>query len=101
MAESLHCSETITKLLIGYTRIQHKKLKRKKKNLEADYYRPKGLAQGSRTMKIIRDFDLFFFYLAFKFFKKYFIFWLHREACGILVPQPGIEPTSSALQAAS
>ena len=52
-------------------------------------------------MKIIRDFDLFFFYLAFKFFKKYFIFWLHREACGILVPQPGIEPTSSALQAAS
>ena len=29
--------------------------------------------------------------------KKYFIF-LFKEACGILAPQPGIEPTPSALR---
>ena len=60
MAESLPCSpETITRLLIGYIPIQNKKLK-KKRNLGANYYRPKGLAQVSRTMKIIKDFGPFF-----------------------------------------
>ena len=41
------------------------------------------------------------------FFKKiniyiyiffFFFFWLHRVACGILVPQPGIEPVPSAVK---
>ena len=27
-----------------------------------------------------------------------FSFWLHLEACGILVPQPGIEPVFPAVQ---
>ena len=36
--------------------------------------------------------DIIFLYLSFKF-------WFSgREACGILVPQPGIEPTPSALE---
>ena len=30
-----------------------------------------------------------------------FIFWLRREACGILVPQPGMEPVPPALGAQS
>ena len=30
-----------------------------------------------------------------------FLFWLHRVACRILVPQPGIEPVSPALEARS
>ena len=29
----------------------------------------------------------------------FFMFWLHHAACGILVPQPGIEPTPPALEA--
>ena len=29
----------------------------------------------------------------------FFMFCLHHAACGILVPQPGIEPTPSALDA--
>ena len=29
----------------------------------------------------------------------FFIFWWHYTACGILLPQPGIEPTSRALEA--
>ena len=35
----------------------------------------------------------FYFFLIFK------IFWLHRVACGILVPWPGIKPVSPALEA--
>ena len=31
----------------------------------------------------------------------YFIFWLYCTACGILVPQPGIEPVSPAVEAQS
>ena len=27
-----------------------------------------------------------------------FVFWLHRTACGILVPGPGIEPMPHALE---
>ena len=38
MAESLSCSpETITTLLIGYTPIQNKKFKRKKKKMTQDF----------------------------------------------------------------
>ena len=29
---------------------------------------------------------------------RFFLFWPHLVACGILVPQPGIEPTSTALE---
>ena len=29
---------------------------------------------------------------------QYFFFWLHRAACGILIPQPGIEPAHSAVE---
>ena len=29
----------------------------------------------------------------------YFIFWLRRTACGILVPRPGIEPVPPAVEA--
>ena len=49
---------------------------------------------------------------ALKFFKIYFllwcilslflfIYWPHHVACGILVPQPGIEPVSAAVEPAS
>ena len=38
---------------------------------------------------------LFLFFLIF----IYFYFWPHHETCGILVPQPGIEPLSPALVA--
>ena len=31
----------------------------------------------------------------------YFLIWLHHAACGILVPQPGIEPMPSAVKAQS
>ena len=31
----------------------------------------------------------------------FFVFWLHCVACGILVPQPGIEPASPAVEALS
>ena len=31
----------------------------------------------------------------------FFFFWLHHSACGILVPQPGIEPRPSAVKAQS
>ena len=31
----------------------------------------------------------------------FFFFWLHRVACGILVPGPGIEPAPPALEAQS
>ena len=30
-----------------------------------------------------------------------FFFWLHHPACGILAPQPGIEPAPSAVKAGS
>ena len=32
---------------------------------------------------------------------SFFFFWPHRVACGILVPQPGIEPGPSAVKARS
>ena len=32
------------------------------------------------------------FYIVSSLFKVYFIFWPHHTACGILVPQTGIEP---------
>ena len=35
---------------------------------------------------------------SFFFFLFFSIFWLHHTACGILVPQPGIEPTSPAVE---
>ena len=31
----------------------------------------------------------------------FFFFWLHHVACGILVPQPGIEPVPPAAEARS
>ena len=34
-------------------------------------------------------------------FKKFFVFWPHHVACGIFVPQSGVEPTSPALEAQS
>ena len=38
----------------------------------------------------------------FSLFKKFKIFsWPHHKSCGILVPQPGIEPVSSAVEAQS
>ena len=36
----------------------------------------------------------FFFVVVF----NRFIYWLHRAACGILIPQPGIEPAAPALE---
>ena len=41
--------------------------------------------------------SLVFTWCPFSFFLSFF-FWLHRVACWILVPRPGIEPTSSALK---
>ena len=35
------------------------------------------------------------------YFILFFIFWSHHAACGILVPRPGIEPASPALEAQS
>ena len=35
--------------------------------------------------------------LAFTLVLASFFFWLHREACGALVPQPGMEPMPPAL----
>ena len=47
MAESLHWSpETITRLLTGYTPIQNKKLKRKKKKQEGDDMHPCGWSEA-------------------------------------------------------
>ena len=31
----------------------------------------------------------------------FFFFWLHHAACGILIPQPGVEPGPSAVRARS
>ena len=46
MADSLHCSpETITTLLISYTEIQKKKLKKKKKKVGKELVHPKRLKQ--------------------------------------------------------
>ena len=33
--------------------------------------------------------------------QEHFFFWRHQAACGILVPQPGIEPTPPAVEAQS
>ena len=41
---------------------------------------------------------ILFFYFHFYLFN---FFWPHRVACGILVPQPGIEPAPPALAACS
>ena len=38
--------------------------------------------------------------ISFSFLKKKY-FWLYHAACGILVPQPGIEPTPPALEVQS
>ena len=35
------------------------------------------------------------------FYYYYFLFWLSHTACGILVPQPGIEPRAPAVRAQS
>ena len=37
----------------------------------------------------------------FIFFLSSFFFWLHQRACKILVPRPGIEPVSPAVEAQS
>ena len=47
MAESLHCSlETITTLLIGYTLIQNKKLKKNPKKERERENQPEGLRRS-------------------------------------------------------
>ena len=38
------------------------------------------------------------FGFGFCFFKVHLFFWLHPVSCGILVPQPGIEPASPAAE---
>ena len=43
--------------------------------------------------------NFFIFFLLFKRFFYFLFFWPHHAACGILVPQPGIEPRSTALEA--
>ena len=43
----------------------------------------------SITAKFLRVHNFFFF------------FWPHHEACGVLVPQPGIEPQATAVKAPS
>ena len=42
-----------------------------------------------------------FIYIVFLVSYFVFIFWLHHAAFGILVPQPGIEPSPPALEAQS
>ena len=48
--------------------------------------------------KIFKHFRWFYFLM---FIIIYFIFWLCCAACGILVPQPGIEPTPPAVEVRS
>ena len=43
-------------------------------------------------------FNVNFFYCCLLYFIYAFNFWPHRTTCGILVPQPGIEPTPPALE---
>ena len=58
-AESLHCSpETITTLLIGYTPMQNKKLKKKKKNWDL---KKKSISKIPPKKERSTVFPLFFF----------------------------------------
>ena len=62
---------------------------REKKAGQGDMEKSAARAQGPRDLG--ECFHLFFF----------FFFWPHCTACGILVPQPGIEPGSLAVKARS
>ena len=60
----------------------------------------RGLAEGIRRM--LSCFFSFFFSFLFNYFLNVFlsfIFWLHCAVCGILVPQPEIEPMHPAAEA--
>ena len=53
------------------------------------------------SLTFFKSFNFYFFVSSFSFilFLFSFSFWLHHVTCGILVPQPGIEPGSLAVDA--
>ena len=42
--------------------------------------------------------DILYILMVMQLNVYFILFWLHRSACGILVPQPGIEPVPPAVE---
>ena len=56
------------------------------------------LGTSGLTIASGRDYLMLDFKKNFNIFMYLFIFWPHLVACGILVPQPGIEPSPPAVE---